>query len=79
MNRTCLNKGYKPKHSPPKSTGRGGKGSDPHINSILQSTTRNIQLDSLNYAINSLSVSDQDHENRSPKRIGMQQVFDAEI
>lgn len=71
MNRTCRNNGYKPKPKP-KSSGSGGKGRDPGTNSILQSTTRNLQLDSLNYAINSLSVSDQDHENRSPKRIGMQ-------
>jgi hypothetical protein len=76
MNRTCRDNGYKPK--PPKSTGSGGKGSDPGTNSILQSTTRNLQLDCLNYAINSLSIHDQDHENRSPKRISMQQILHAE-
>jgi len=68
MNRTCRDNGYKPKQSQPKSTGSGGKGSDPQTNSILQSTSRNLQLDCLNYVSNSLSVHDQDDENRSPKR-----------
>jgi len=64
INRTCRNNGYKPKQSQPKSTGSGGKGRDPQTNSILQSTTSSLQLDDINYATNSLSVSDQDHKNR---------------
>jgi len=61
MNRTCRDNGYKPKQSQPKSTGSGGKGSDAKTNSILQSTARNLQLDSLiNYATNSLSASDRE-------------------
>lgn len=77
MNRTCRDNGFKPKS--PKSTGSGGGGSDPKTNSILQSTARSLQLDSLiNYVTNNLSVIDHDDENRSPKRIGMQQILHAE-
>ncbi|CAJ2659583.1 unnamed protein product [Trifolium pratense] len=49
---------------------KAGGGSGAQKNSILQSTTRNLQFDNI-YATNSLSdINDQDDQNTSPRSIG---------